>query len=134
MKTLALPFMLLALLLASGCTPEGPRCINPGADWTIYVANRHDLTREFIARGGDYIPNAQVQHGFTDRVLKQIWVVGRPDDAEVIRALIHEREFHGPDNFAARVWTPCFDVMYADADPQAVAAALALQEARKATK
>ena len=119
--------VLLSLLVLTGCA--GPRCLNPGADWTITVASRHDLTVEFLRRGGEgYVPNATVQSGFTDRERKEIWVV-RGDE----KALIHELLFHGPDNLAARLWTPRFDIMYGDAPAETRAAAMALQTVKKAT-
>lgn len=115
-----------------GCTVDGPRCLNPGADWTITVANRHDLTAEFIKRGGDYIPNAQVQHGFTDREKKEMWVVGTPADIPVLRAFAHELLIHGPQvDAAARIYSPRFDVFYMDAPAETRAAAMALAEARR---
>lgn len=117
---------LIALIL-TGCGSP-PRCLNPGADWTITVASRVDLSAEFVRRGGDYIPNAQRLSGFTDRESKEIWVV-RGDE----KALIHELLIHGPDNCAARLWTPRFDVMYGDAPAETRAAAAALAEAKRAT-
>jgi hypothetical protein len=114
-------------LMLAGCGPPGPRCLNPGADWTIWTATRADLSAEFVRRGGEYAPNRTCQSGFTDRERKQIWVV-RGDE----KALLHEVLIHGPDNAAARLYSPQFDLFYGDAPAETRAAAMALAEARKA--
>lgn len=131
---LAICWLAILSCALTGCG-TAPRCINPGADWSIYVASRADLTAEWVARGGDHTPNRDVSDGFTDRERKEIWVVGKPSDAAVLRPFAHEllRHMIGDDEALARLYSPRFDILYRDGGAQARAAALALAEARKAT-
>lgn len=128
----------LLLLVLVGCGQPGPRCINPDAPVAIYVASRPDLVAELIRRGGDYIPNATRQDGFYDRELKQIWIVGKPSDAAVLRPFAHELLRHYVDDQGgdaltalARITSPRWDVLYSDSPPVIHAAAKALSEAHR---
>lgn len=135
----------LALVLLAGCArSEGPVLLNPGASVPWYVASRHDLTAEFIRRGGRYIPNAQVQLGFYDRDRKEVWTLDHGLDVRALRrilapalheVLVHFTEDQGGDaqTAAARLSCPAFDLLYMDADPMAYAAERALREAKKVT-
>lgn len=135
----------LALVLLAGCArSEGPVLLNPGASVPWYVASRHDLTAEFIRRGGSYVPNAQVQLGFYDRDRKEVWTLDHGLDVRALRrilapslheVLVHFTEDQGGDaqTAAARLSCPAFDLLYMDADPMAYAAERALREAKKVT-
>lgn len=135
----------LALVLLAGCArSEGPVLLNPGASVPWYVASRHDLTAEYIRRGGSYVPNAQVQLGFYDRDRKEVWTLDHGLDVRALRrilapalheVLVHFTEDQGGDaqTAAARLSCPTFDLLFMDADPMAYAAERALREAKKVT-
>ena len=129
-----IPVLVLAVLALAGCGPPAPRCINPGADWQIIVATRHDLTAEFIKRGGKYIPNLTCQSGFTDRDQRQVWIVGRPADAAVLQVYSHEILLHvaGDTETMARLTSPAWDIRYGDSPAEVTAMARALATARAA--
>jgi predicted small lipoprotein YifL len=134
--------LILALILA-GCGPPGPQRLNPGASVAWIVANRHDLTAEYIRRGGTYAPNAQRQDGFYDRDAKEIWTISDGLDVRQLRRILapalHEPLVHFIDDqggdaqqAAARLSCPAFNLLYRDADPMAYATAEALRIANEA--
>jgi hypothetical protein len=131
--------LLIPLLALAGCGPPAPRQINPGAIVPVYVGTHADVVAELIRRGGEYVPNQTRQSGFYDRERKEIWLVGRPGDADVLRAYTHEVLIHfvadqggDPLTAAARLTSPKWDVRYGDSPAEVTAMATALATARDA--